>query len=424
VNRSILKLAGALGLLLVLLVSAVGSVSADNLLGGKVRTGDVVTVPTSETVNSDLYAFAREIVVNGTVHGDVVAAGGSVTINGKVDGDVIVGAGTVNISGAIGGSVIGGGGTVNISGAIGGAVRTGGGQVTIGGSIGHDLAVGGGTLNVGGTIGGDLLLGAGQATVTGSVAGSIEGQAQSYTRTGTIGGAEHVDLRPATAYQSPVPTFTYTTDPVLDAIRHFVTVMVFAALALWLLPRGMRAAEETVRRRPLPALGGGLLTIALAIVTMLVVLILMVILAIVFGAATLGGLAVLDVVLGMLAFLGLLLGLVIAAAFYSTAIVGLGLARAVWPRLMPARTADAGARPMSRLEELGLLAVGAAVVVILTSLPFVGPLVELVVVLVGLGAMGIVTWESWRRSRPGVVGVRPEGGSVGVTLSWGKPAGS
>ena len=79
---------------------------------------------------------------------------------------------------------------------------------------------------------------------------------------------------------------------------------------------------------------------------------------------------------------------------------------------------------MSRLEEFGVLAVGVAVVVILTSLPIVGPLVEVLVVLVGLGAIGIVLWESWRRWRSGAAGVGPEGGSVGVTLSWGKPAGS
>jgi hypothetical protein len=425
VNRSILRLAAALGLLGVFLVAIVGSVSADNLLGGKVRTGDVVTVPSTETVNSDLYAFAREVVVNGTVHGDVVAGGGSVTVNGKVDGDVIVGGGTVNVSGAVGGSVIGGGGTVDINGAVGGAIRSGGGQVTIGGSVAHDVAVGGGTMNVGGTIGGDLLLGAGQATVTGAVSGSIEGSAQSYTRTGTVGGSEHVDITPASAYQSPVPTITSTRDPVLDAIRHFVTVVLFAALALWLAPRLTRAAEETVRRRPVMAFGGGLLTLAVWIVGLIVLLVAMGILAFVFGVATLGGLVVLDLLVGLLSFFGLLLALVIACAWYSVAVVGLGLARAVMPRLMPrGSVAAAGEPPMSRLEELGVLAAGAAVVVILTSLPVVGPLVEIVVVLVGLGATGIALWDSWRRWRSGASGEPAPTGAVGVTPGWGTPAGS
>ncbi|HYL41139.1 MAG TPA: hypothetical protein VET90_07515, partial [Candidatus Binatus sp.] len=305
----------------------------------------------------------------------------------------------------------------------------GGGKVTIGGTTAHDVAVGAGTLDVGGGVGGDLLFGAGQTTVTGSITGSIDGSATSYTRTGTLGGTEQVEVRPS-SYQGPVPTITYTRDPVLDAIRHFVTVMVFAALALWLVPRGLRATEETVRRRPVIALGGGLLTLALAIVALLVVLIVMGILAVVFAAATLGGLAVLDVALGLLAFFGLLLAVIVAAAWYSVAVVGLGVARAVWPRLMPsgvsAVPAAAGtpgpvSTPPSRLEELGLLAVGAAVLVILTSLPVVGPLVEMIVVLLGLGAIGLVLWESWQRRRHGGPPA-PAGGSLGGTLSWGGPA--
>jgi hypothetical protein len=419
-TRSIFRLAGVLGLLTVLLVTLVGAASAGSFLGGKVRTGDVVTVGSTEVIDSDLYVMAREVVVNGTVHGDVVAGGAWVTVNGQVDGDVIVGGGTVHVSGTIGGSLIGGGGTIDITGTVGNAIRAGGGQVTIGGTIAHDVLVGGGTLNVGGTVGGDLVLGAGQATITGSIAGNIEGESQTYTRTGTVGGTEHVTIQPAATYESPFPTLTYSRDPVFDAVRHFVTVLVFAALALWLAPRGLRAAEETARRRPVLALGGGLLTLALAVVALVVLVVVMILLAIAFGVATLGGLVVLELVIGTLAFIAGILGIVIAAAWYSVAVCGLGLARAVAPRLMPGRIA-AGAPPMSRLEEFGLLAVGAAVVVVLTSLPIVGPIVEVVVVLVGLGAIGIVLWQSWRRWRSGA---GPEGGSVGVTLSWGKPEGS
>lgn len=421
-HRSIVKLVGVAGALALLLAASVAVVSADSLLGGKVRTGDVVTVPSTETVPGDLYAFAREVIVDGTVHGDVVAGGGTVTVDGKVDGNVIVAGGTVHVSGAIGGSVIGGGGTVDVNGTVAGAIRAGGGQVTIAGATAHDVAVGGGTLNVGGMVGGDLLFGAGQATVTGTVTGSIQGSAQTYNRTGTVGGTEQVEIQPASAYQSPVPTFTITRDPVLDAIRHFATVVLLAALALWLVPAGLRASEEVARRRPLPALGGGLLFLALAIVVLLFVLIVMGILAVIFGAATLGGLAALDIAGGLLAFFVLLFGLVVACAWYSVAVVGLAVARAVAPRLMPARTGPDGAPvAMTRLEELLLLAIGAAVVVVLTSLPVVGPLVEIVVVLIGLGGIGIAAWEAWQRRRRGGT-VDPAGGSVGVTLSWGKPA--
>jgi len=81
----------ALGLLL-LLVFAAESASATSGLNGKLRYGDTIDVPASETVNSDLYVFAGRVTISGIVHGDVVAFGGTVTVTGNVDGDVIAAA--------------------------------------------------------------------------------------------------------------------------------------------------------------------------------------------------------------------------------------------------------------------------------------------------------------------------------------------
>ena len=47
----------------------------------------------------------------------------------------------------------------------------------------------------------------------------------------------------------------------------------------------------------------------------------------------------------------------------------------------------------SRWRELAVLAVGAAVVVLLSSLPIVGPWVKLVVILLGLGAV-LIAWRT------------------------------
>ena len=51
----------------------------------------------------------------------------------------------------------------------------------------------------------------------------------------------------------------------------------------------------------------------------------------------------------------------------------------------------------SRWRELAVLAVGAAVVVLLSSLPVVGPWVKLVVILLGLGA-ALMAWMRRRRT--------------------------
>jgi hypothetical protein len=53
----------------------------------------------------------------------------------------------------------------------------------------------------------------------------------------------------------------------------------------------------------------------------------------------------------------------------------------------------------SRWQELGLLAGGAAVVVIATSLPIVGGLAKLLVIVFGLGALGLAAWRGWQSWR-------------------------
>ena len=368
----VVRTGAVFGVLLLLIALAVSSVAASTSLGGKVRYGDTVIVPASETVSSDLYAFARTVTVNGTVHGDLVAAGGTIEIGGTVDGDVIVG-----------------GGTVEITGSVGGAVRAGGGQLTIGGDVKHDVLAGSGTfvLAAGGHVGGDLIFATGQATLDGDVAGAIQGQAGSYSRTGSVSGTEEVTVRP------PVAAAPESAGGLIfDALRQWVVVVLFGALGLWLMPRGLRAAAEAVRRRPLPALGSGLLIVVGYVVLLLALLVVMVLLAITFGLLTFGSLVAVDVVAWLLASGGLTFVFLIAVAFLADAIVGLALGRLVLP-----------AAAVSRWRELAVLAAGAAAVVIVTSLPLVGPWVKLVVVLLGLGALTLVGSAAWRARRGAAV---------------------
>ena len=174
--------------------------------------------------------------------------------------------------------------------------------------------------------------------------------------------------------------------------------LLFGALALWLMPRGLRAADEVVRRRPLPALGSGVLALVGYTVLIVALLVVMVVLAIAFGLLTLGSLVAVDVVTWLLATGGITLGIILAAAFIADGVVGLALGRLVL------RNATVG-----RWQELAVLAAGAAVVVVVTSVPLIGPWVKLVVVLLGLGALAMVAWATWRgrRGAPASAGPLP-----------------
>src|SRR6266511_2423953 len=78
------------------------AVAQQTELGGKVRSGQEVTVPAEETVPGDLIASAGTVRIDGRVDGDLVASGGQVTVAGTVTGDVLVAAGTTTISGDVG----------------------------------------------------------------------------------------------------------------------------------------------------------------------------------------------------------------------------------------------------------------------------------------------------------------------------------
>ena len=363
--------AAALMLILLLLVAA-GMTLGKDLLGGKLRTDRTLVVPASEHVKGDLYLLAGTIRVEGTVDGDLLAMGGDVQINGTVGGDLIAA-----------------GGTVTINGAVKGDARVAGGTLVVDSAIGEDLVIAGGQASItsNAKVGEDLILAAGTASMDGSVEGNIEGSAGTYTRAGTVGGSEHVTIGRA---GEPTPRRT-AADAIGDAIRHFVVVLLFGALALWLLPRALRAADELVRRRPLPALGVGLVVFVVYVVGALALVLLVILLAILFGLLTLGSLVGIAFFAGLLVVLVATFVLLVLASFGADAVIGLALARLAAP-------SSAG----GRWREFGLLAVGAAVVVAVSSLPAVGWVVKLVVTLVGVGALALAAWNA-RQAPPATV---------------------
>jgi hypothetical protein len=363
-------LAGLFGVLTVGIVLAQG-----DQLGGKLLTGSDVTIPANETVDHDIYAFGGTITSNGTINGDIVAAGGNIDVNGPVEGDVLAT-----------------GGRVRINGPVSGDVRAAGGEVTIAGDVAEDVLVAAGQATIGGQIGEDLIASSGQLSLTGSVAGSAIGTVGTYAKSGSIAGTDSISV---TGNQASV--FAPPSNPVLDAIRQFVAVLLVALLALWLVPRAFGVAEAEVRERPLPSFGWGIGSVIGYVVLIVVISVVVALVAVIFGLLGFGTLVGIDLFGGFVLVSAVTLAFIIAAAFLADAIVGLALARAFAARTgRPGATSGTGSMVgRDRMSDLGLLAVGVAIVVVLTSLPIVGPWLKIVVVLVGLGAL----WLAWRRSR-------------------------
>ena len=370
-----LRATATLAALALVLVSATAVLGQGEALEGKLRSGETITIGADESVDGDLYAFAGSVVVDGTVDGDLVASGGQITVNGVVVGDLIAA-----------------GGTITVAGTVAGDARVAGGQVTVSGDVGEDLVVAGGqvTLSASGSVGEDVIVTAGQLSLSGSVAGSIEGSAGTYQRTGEVGGAENVAVgEPDDGEDDDREDDDRGENPVLDALRHLVAVILFGALALWLAPARTREAAELVRRRPLASIGIGLLTLLGWIVALIAILIIVVVIALVLGLIGFGELAALVVIAGVLGSMLAGVALFVAVSYLADAIVALGL------------LGMARANARSWWIAIGMLALGAAIVVILTSLPVIGGFVKLVVVALGLGALALAGWTSWRMRRAG-----------------------
>ena len=365
-NRLLMTAAASVALLAILTGVALAQGVSD-----KLRTGDTVTVAAGETVANDLYAFAGTVRVDGTVDGDLVASGGLVDVTGTVTGDVLAA-----------------GGSVNITGTVGGDTRIAGGMLSVGGAIKEDLLATGGQLTVtsSGTVGEDLIAGTGQLTIDGAVTGNVLAQAGTYTKGGTIGGTEDVRITGRDGQPGQPGAAPTATQQVIDAVRHFLVVVLVGALLIWFAPRAYAAMKTALRQRPLPSVGWGIVAICGFVVLLIVVLIVMILFAIAFGLLGFSDLVGIDILGGIVAILGASLAFAVVAGYVADALVGVALASLVMR-----------GENSSRWRELGVLAVGAAVVVLLSSLPIVGPWVKLVVILLGLGAI-LIAWMRPRRT--------------------------
>lgn len=334
------RIAAVLVTLLVVLATAPGLAAAEP------RSGGTVVVAEDETVG-DLEAFGGTVIVRGTVDGDLQAFGGDVRIEGEVTGNVEASAGTVRISGTVGGDVEAAAGTVYVepTAEIGGSLSAAAGNVVLAGTVGGnaDLAGGSVTLAETATVDGDVRYGVGED-------GTFVDEGA--TVGGTITRTEGLQAGP---WQGPqVPDWVF-------GVYGFLVNLVLGAVLLLLFPRFSAGVAERVGTQPLRSGAYGLLALVGIPIALVAVAITIV---------------------------GIPLAIVGAALF--------GLL--VWVALVYGRFA-VGAWLLSLLdyEHRWVALVGGLVLFgLLARLPWVGGLIDLVVVLLGLGAVVGLAYAGYR----------------------------
>ena len=408
------------------------------------RDGDRVVIAADEVVKDDLYVSSREFILDGTVDGDVVAVGQIITINGTVNGDLTGAAQTVVINGtvtddvrvagsvlflgenaAVGGDIIAAGYSLEArpGSTVGQDVVFAGGQTRLSASITRNLRVATGGLELRGEVGGDVRAEVGepgrapmgptpgmfmppssvpipvvQPGLTIDPGAKIHGDLE-YTSSsalnfpagviaGTVTRMEPV-VNPDAAPVKPTPAQS-SMKWALDLLRRMVTLILLGLFVLWLFPRFLKAVTDKLGTGPARSLGWGVIAYAGFFVALMSIGLVTVVGGVIFGFLTLRGLSSAIVWVGLLALFGLIVLFALATAFLAKIVVGMYGGKWIIGRLNPALAAN----------DIWPLVIGTAIVALLVALPFVGWLVNLLVVFLGLGALWLIGRERAGRTAP------------------------
>jgi len=175
----------------------------------------------------------------------------------------------------------------------------------------------------------------------------------------------------------------------LGHLRRLVTLLLVGLLIVWVVPGWTEKATAALRAKPLPSLGWGVVSIAVFILGLLVILIGTIIVAVVLGVITLGGLAGTTAWTGGLTMALLAFFFSITVTYITKVVVSFLSGRLILARLKP-DWAEGRIWP---------LVVGVVLFVIITAVPILGWLVNLVVVLLGLGALWLLGRDVYRQRR-------------------------
>jgi cytoskeletal protein CcmA (bactofilin family) len=418
------KWAGLISLICLVLFTLVPAA-----LAFETREGDNIVIGAGEVIEDDLYVGANTFTLDGTVKGDLIVFGSTIEINGTVEGDLLAAGQTVVVRGTVtddvriagqalildsdaqvGDDVLAAGFSIEDKkgSSVGGDFIYVGYQALLAGDVAEDVRVAVGGLQLSGSIGGDVKAEVGEPGegpppmlfmpgvpsmpsvplgLTVDEGAHIGGKLD-YTSAsewsipaGVVAGAimrhepeveveEEVVVSPARR----------AADWFLGHLRRLATLLLVGLLIVWVVPSWTEKATGALRAKPLPSLGWGVVSIAVFILALLVILIVTIIVAVILGLITLGGLAGTTAWTGALTMALLAFCFSIAVTYVTKVVVSFLGGRLILARLKP-DWAEGRIWP---------LVVGVVLFVIITAIPILGWLVNLVVVLLGLGALWLL----------------------------------
>ncbi len=399
-----------------------------------VLQGDQCTVAQGEKIEGDVFVLCRSLIVNGEIDGDLIGGGFSIQINGQVDGSIYLIGGQLDIYGKIGKDIHFAGGALDLkpgaqllndrsdlisvslstqadNAEIPGSVTSVSYQLVLNAPVNREVSFWGSALTINNAVHGDVNAQVGNPASTGvtelstllsflpfdvtlvqpglivTADGMVDGQlAYTGPAAGTI-----------TAKLPHEPKFTQITsqadfitpeknlgdslrDYLAQAMREFVGLMLIGMIGLLIMRRTLQTPIYSLRVRPISSLGVGLLAFIVSIsVFFILVPLLGAIVVLLFVLLQLGDLALISSVIVFLLDLGGGGAFYFIAIFISRVIVCIALGRGL-TRLF------VGTRSETYMTYVSLAA-GAVFLALVSSLPYVGLIVNALAAFFGLGAI-------------------------------------
>lgn len=338
-------------------------------LASEFRSGDF-TLASDQALEGDLYFYGDNLTIAGQLEGDLVAVASRVAVDGTVAGDVLVAAESLTVEGEVTESVRSATATLRVAGQVGRDLVAVASDLELSqtGQVGGSFYGASGTMVIDGEVGEALHFSAGEFSLRGRVAGDLIGSASWLElRSDAMVGGDFVyhspdpaDIAPTvqiggkTNYQSQAD-FGFEISPWTIGFRSFVGLFIFGLLLLGLRPALVARAIEATQFYGLSFLYGFAALLAGPAVAIFLILVGIVIGGWWVGALLMAGLAALGA--GGVAVVGSVAG---------KRVLGPG----------------GGWGPRIAALALGLLAV-----VLVALIPVVGPLLFMIALAWGVGAL-------------------------------------
>ncbi len=419
-------------LFIVLLLLVLGNIYA--VSAHDVVQGDQCVIAPEDHLEGNVYVICRTLVVSGVIDGSLFGGASTIEIDGTVLGSIYLVGGQLDISGEVGGDIHFAGGvidlkpTAQLSGdhsnlisaslstmienpRVPGSVTTIGYQLLIDGAVGREVSFWGSALAIDESIGSDVTATVGDPSSTGVNElrtlfdilpieitlvnpGLRVGETAMIDGTLRYSGPVEGDIAVELPNPPEFTSFTAQTDFNLSdqislvdrlhdyasqAIREIVSLALIGAVGLLLTPRTLQAPIYSLRVRPLPSLGIGLLTFIISFPIVLIIILFSVALILLLSLLQLGDLAVIAGIIVNILNIGGAGLFYFTAIFVSRVIVCIALGRFMVRVIL-------GERHEGYMTYVSLL-IGVLLLALTASLPYVGWLINALAAFFGLGAI-------------------------------------